>query len=313
MNILIMGAGALGSVFGGLLAQAGHQVSLVGRQAHMAAIEERGLLIDGIWGQHQVHDLATYTTAEAVPQASYDLILITTKAHDTERAVREVAGLMGQATLAVSLQNGLGNLEAIAAVVGRERTVGGRVIFGVELLEPGQVRVTVYADKVLLGGIEGGPPGERIENIAATFSAAGIPTAVTSEIVGYIWGKVLYNACLNGLSAILEVPYGELARHQETRELMDAIIEESYAVARARGVRLLQPTPEEYQRLFYEELLPPTAAHRSSMLQDIERGKRTEIDALNGAIVRLGEEAGVSTPVNKLVTALVKVKERVKK
>ncbi len=288
-------------------------MSLVGRAPHIAAIRDRGLQIQGIWGEHLIDNLGTCTTSAEVPRQNLDLVLITTKSYDTEHAAREILPLLSEKTLVISVQNGLGNVEAISRVVGGHRAAGARVIFGVEAVAPGRVEITVYADKVMLGSPADGVDYKRIEETAGAFTRAGIPTEATREIDKFIWGKVLYNCCLNALSALLEVAYGELGKHVETREIMASVIGEIFAVARRKGIGLAWTSPPEYQKLLLQRLIPDTYSHHASMLQDMSRGKRTEIDSMNGAITRLGEELGVPTPVNRMLTQLVKAKEQVRK
>lgn len=310
LNVLVMGAGAVGTAVGGFLAQDGHRVTLVGRDPHMAAIRQGGLRIEGIWGRHSIAGLRALTGIGDVPRERFDLVLITTKSYDTGDAATQVLPLLSLDSLVISLQNGLGNVETISAVVGPDRAVGGRLIFGIEIPEPGAARITVYADKVMLGSPTHRVELSRLEGVAAAFTRAGIPTEATLAIDQFIWGKVLYNCSLNPLSALLEVNYGELLEHEETRRIMTDAIEEIFAVAGARSVPLAWRTPVEYRDLLFGRLIPDTYAHHASMLQDVTRGKRTEIDALNGAIVRLGLEAGVPAPVNRVLTDMVKVKER---
>jgi 2-dehydropantoate 2-reductase len=153
----------------------------------------------------------------------------------------------------------------------------------------------------------------RLEAIASAFTQAGIPAEATLEIEQFIWGKVFYNCCLNPLSALLEVTYGVLSEHPETRQIMTSVIEEIFAVASTKGVALAWHSPLEYQGILFGRLVPDTYAHHASMLQDVMRGKKTEIDALNGAIARLGEETRIPTPMNLMLTQLIKVKERIGK
>jgi 2-dehydropantoate 2-reductase len=313
MNVLVMGAGALGSVFGGFLAKAGHQVTLVGRPPHMAAIRDRGLQVQGIWGEYSIDNLGTCTTTAEVPREDLDLVLITTKSYDTEHAAREVLPLLSEKTLVISAQNGLGNVETISQVIGDHRAAAARVIFGVEAVAPGRVEITVYADNVMLGSPSDRVDYKRILETAGVFTQAGIPTEATREIDKFIWGKVLYNCSLNALSALLEVAYGELGERVETREIMASVIQEIFAVAQRKGVGLAWTSPPEYEKLLLERLIPDTYSHHASMLQDVARGKRTEIDSMNGAITRLGEELGIPTPVNRMLTQLVKAKELVSK
>ena len=313
MNILVMGAGAVGSAVGGFLGQAGHRVALVGRDPHLAAIRERGLRIEGIWGEHLIRGLSTFTNVCEVPRERFDLVLITTKSYDTGDAARQVLPWLSEDSLVISLQNGLGNVETISEMVGDSRAVGGRLIFGIRIPEAGRVEITVYADKVMLGSPSHQVDFARLEAIAGAFTQAGVPAEATLEIEQFIWGKVFYNCCLNPLSALLEVTYGELSEHPETRQIMTSVIEEIFAVAGAKGVALAWRSPLEYQKIPLGRLVPDTYAHHASMLQDVMRGKKTEIDALNGAIARLGEETGIPTPVNLMLTQLIKVKERIGK
>jgi 2-dehydropantoate 2-reductase len=313
MNILVMGAGAVGSAVGGFLGQAGHRVALVGRDPHMAAIRERGLRVEGIWGEHLIRGLRTFTNIREVPRERFDLVLITTKSYDTGEAARQVLPWLSEDSLVISLQNGLGNVETISEMVGDSRAVGGRLIFGIRIPEAGRVEITVYADKVMLGSPSHKVDFARLEAIASAFTQAGIPAEATLEIKQFIWGKVFYNCCLNPLSALLEVTYGELSEHPETKQIMTSVIEEIFAVAGAKGVALAWRSPLEYQKILLGRLVPDTYAHHASMLQDVMRGKKTEIDALNGAIARLGEETGIPTPVNLMLTQLIKVKEQIRR
>ncbi|WP_456475851.1 ketopantoate reductase family protein [Candidatus Pyrohabitans sp.] len=308
MNILIFGAGAMGSVFGGFLSR-DHSVTLIGRDRHMRAIAERGLRISGIWGGHTFTRLNALTSVEQIPSRErFDLIMITTKSYDTARAVEEVAPLVDEDTAVMSMQNGIGNEEVIARVVGRQNTMGGMAIFGARLIEPGHAEVTVYASECLVGELEGGL-SERAQRLTSAFTSAGIPTRASEDIIRDKWLKAFYNIALNPLSAILRVPYGELGEMPETLSLMRAMLREAFQVALACGIRV-EYTWEEYYEHLLRDLLPPTAKHISSMLQDIERGKKTEIDYMNGAVVGLGKRHSIPTPVNETITKIVKALEQ---
>ena len=306
MRYLVMGAGALGSVFGGLLQHSGQQVAFIGRGEHFERARTAGLSLDGIWGEFRVGPLAE---ASDDPAVNYDVILLCVKSYHTGEACRRVRGRLAQDGLIVSVQNGLGNLELIAQEFEARRTIGARVIFGAQVTRPGLVTVTVYAAPVLLGAFGPEPPQGKLARVAADLNRAGIPTEVVADILPHLWDKVLYNCALNPLGAILGVPYGALAENPETRELMRLIIDEIYQVARARGVALNHPEAAGYFRHFLQDLVPPTAAHWPSMWQDLQAGRRTEIEALNGAICRYGREAGLLTPYNEAVSRLVRFKE----
>jgi 2-dehydropantoate 2-reductase len=305
MRILIMGAGALGSVFGGFLSK-GHEVTLIGRRAHMKAINESGLRVSGIWGDHLFSNMRVCTSPKDVEERQ-DFILITTKSYDTKRAVEDVRHLLKGDSRVISMQNGIGNEDTVAEVAGRQRTLGGMAIFGAALPEPGHVEVTVYASECLLGPLGG---RDRMAHVLAkAITEAGIPTLVSDDIIRDKWMKAFYNIALNPLSAILKVPYGVLGEYQETRDIMYWLLNESFQVAGAEGIQLKFDL-DGYFKYFLERQIPPTAGHRSSMLQDIEQGKKTEIDYLNGRIIALARRHGIETPVNHTITSIIKVLEK---
>jgi len=309
MQILIMGAGAMGSAVGGFMAKAGHDVILVGRAEHMAAIRDHGLHITGIWGEHLVDRLTTRTDVAGLEPGSFDWILIAVKAYDTRDAISAVRHLVSDDTLVCSYQNGLGNAEAIADAVGWERTVGARAIYGVRIPQPGHAEITVIADPTALGVYSPSTPPERVKAMVAAMDAAGLPTVYTDKIATVLWGKVAYNSALNPLSALLDVPYGTLLDTPHTRDVMRGVVSEFYEVGNAMNVSLEPDTPDQYIRLLFDVLIPPTAAHYASMREDLQHNRRTEIDALNGAICRFGEERGVPCPVNGILTRLVHARE----
>ncbi|MBI2434473.1 MAG: 2-dehydropantoate 2-reductase [Candidatus Hydrogenedentes bacterium] len=311
MRFLIMGAGAIGTVVGGFLARAGHQVALVGREEHMRAIRTGGLRISGIWGEHQVGTLEAATVPGTFADRTFDVIIITVKSYDTRAAVNAIRNFVKPETLVCAYQNGLGNADVLAEAVGWERTVGVRAIYGVRLPVPGAAEVTVIANPTALGAFVPGPHVDRVRALAQMMHDAGLPTVYEDNIAAVIWGKVAYNCALNPLSALLDVPYGRLAEMEETRAIMNAVIDELYRVGASLGVNLSPATAQDYQALFYDKLVPPTAVHYASMREDLRHGRRTEIDALNGAIVRYGAAHGVTCPTNLLLTRLVHARERI--
>ena len=313
MNILVLGAGAIGSVFGGFLARSGNRVILYGREHCVSAINNRGLFIEGIWGSHHVTGIKGYSSLQKIVRSEgrlFDLTLLTVKSYDTKNVMHSYLNTFGKANLTVSLQNGLGNLEIIAGLLGKGKAIGGRVIFGAESLEPGRVKITVYADKVVLGSLEEGVPLEKVKEVALLFDRSGIPTTWTGEIEKHIWGKVLYNSTLNALSCLLEVNYGKLLDNVQTKTIMEDIVEELFIVLDKKKIAVDWDTAGAYRSHLFTKLIPPTRDHFSSMLQDIRHGKKTEIDALNGKVVALAEEMGIDLPVNRVLTALVKGKKQ---
>lgn len=308
MRYLVVGTGALGSVFGGLLQHSGQSVTCLGRGEHFEQARVKGLEIDGIWGNFRVGPI---NAAPLEPEAGepFDVILLCVKSFATQEACRRVRGWLAPQGLVISVQNGLGNLEIIAQEFGKSRTIGARVIFGAQVTRPGLVTVTVYAAPVLLGAMDPELPDGKLSRVAADLNQAGIPTEVVAEIIPHLWDKVLYNCALNPLGAILGAPYGALGDDPETRELMRLIIDEIYGVAKAKGIALHHPEAAGYFRHFLKNLVPPTAAHWPSMWQDLQAGRRTEIEALNGAICRYGRETGVATHYNETMSRLIRFME----
>ncbi len=310
MRILIFGAGAIGSVLGGFLAKAGHEVTLLGRAWHLDVVRRQGLGISGLWGTHLIDELETATTPEDVSRReAFDWVFVCVKAHQTATAAEAVPEFMGPRTLVCAFQNGLGNYEALIQRIAPDRVALGRIIFGVEI-EPGRVRVTVCADEVLIGAPDERFPRAQVAQLASTLEAAGIPSRATRTILAVLWAKVLYNCALNGLSTLLEVPYGRLPEHPVARRMIESVIGEAYRVAEAHHVALEPSQASVYLELLFARLIPDTAAHQPSMLQDLRRGRPSEIEALNGALVRLAQQAGLSAPTNALITRLVHAKER---
>jgi 2-dehydropantoate 2-reductase len=309
--VLVAGAGALGSVVGGLLAERGWPVTLLGRVEHLDEVRRRGLRIEGLFGDHHVRGLACVSDAAALA-TRFRTVFLTVKSWDTDVMARAVAPFLARDGHVVSMQNGLGNLERIAAVVGDARVLGARVIFGTEVVTPGRVRVTVEAAPVLIGSPD--PSDDTRAAVAAHWAselaAAGIPSGATGELIAELWTKVFYNAALNPVGALLGVPYGALPADPDARAIMDDAIREAFAVARATRIAVAWPDAEAYRAVFYDRLVPATAGHRSSMLQDLERGRPTEIDAINGYVAARGDVLGVPTPVNATLTRMIRARVR---
>lgn len=308
-EVVVIGAGAVGSVVGGFLAAAGHDVTLLGRPAHVCAIVERGLLIRGLFGHRHLTGLRALAKP-ALPPRSADAVWVCVKSYDTAATAELAARCRAPQGVVISAQNGLGNLDTLAAHVPPTALLGARVIFGARLVRPGEVEVTVSAEPVRIGAwVRGEVHAERqARRWAQELTAAGLDCEWTPDIQAELWAKVLYNAALNPLGALLRCHYGALAENEDTRALMDQVISEAFAVARAEGIELPWRSVEQYRARFYGQLVPATAAHRSSMLQDIERGRPTEIEALNGAICRLAAKHGLPAATNLCLTRLLRAR-----
>ena len=303
LRFLIVGVGAIGSVYLTFLTKAGYQaVGLVKKGKRIDRIR-----VEGIWGEFET-PVKTFDSVEEIPFTP-DIIIISVKSYDTESALETVEPILGENTYLMIAQNGYGNYEKAVAKFGEGKVILSRIIFGSKVLKPGHVRITVSADDVVVGDPSGKIEEGFLIELSKTFTKAGIPTRYDGEVYKYLWDKIIYNCALNPLGALFEVNYGALAENPYTRELMDRVIEEAFEVAKAAQIPSFWSSAEEYKKVFYEKLVPPTAAHYPSMLEDIKKG-RTEIDALNGAIVELGKKFGIPTPTNEFITNMVKAKER---
>ena len=307
MKVLVMGAGALGSAFGGMLADAGYDVTLIGREKHMKPIREHGLRISGIWGSHVIKNMVAMSELNANYEPDADVVMLTTKSFDTENAMQELQPLIADDSVVISLQNGIGNEEIIARYVGKERTMGGTVITGFEMPKHGEVEVTVSAATTKIGELNN-KITPRSRKIVAIFNEAGIPSDAVDNIRMHIWAKALYSAALNPLSAIFKVEYGKLS-NPHSFAIIEDLIREAFKVAEAEKIKLFWNSAEEYLEYLRREQIPLTEKHRSSMLNDIERGKKTEIDFLNGVFVALSKKHNIPTPVNETIVRVIKFLE----
>ncbi|AFM40134.1 ketopantoate reductase [Desulfosporosinus acidiphilus SJ4] len=309
MKVLVIGLGALGTAYSCFLSLAGHEVTGVGRPAILDKIRNNGVKVTGIWGEHSAKLSGMVSEVAELDRDQFEMIIVTVKTFATEEIAKNISHLVGDNTHVFLLQNGYGNFESAANYISEDRIILGRVIFGAELVAPGESIVTVIADDVVLGSPKNLIPHEFLDEYAGIFTKAGIPTKSSLEIMKYIWGKIIYNSALNSLGAIFEVSYGQLAEEPITRDLMNKIIEEIFNLFKARGIVTFWSDAQSYLENFYQNLIPPTSAHHASMLQDIQSGRRTEIESLNGAVVKLAHESGVSVPTNEIIVSMVKAKE----
>lgn len=307
-----MGAGAMGGLFGGMLTRAGQDVWLMDNHKERAEkINREGLIIvtsRALQRKEPTQDIikirATTDPSEVGPCG---LVILFVKAYDTEEATRNSLPLTGSKTVWLTLQNGLGNIEKMGKLVGKGRVVGGITYQGATVLEMGRIR-HAGCGKTVIGEIDG-KESERIKHISDILNKAGIDTEISDNIEGVLWGKLLINAAINPLTAITRVRNGQLLESPRLRETMKVIVEEGMRVPLEKGIRL------PYQRVFekVEESCQVSRDNISSMLQDILKKRRTEIDFINGAIVSEAEKVGIPTPLNRAVWNLVKFLEGRKK
>ncbi len=310
MIFLIYGAGALGQAMGCMLSASGQHVDLILRDRFHKAISEKGLSVTGIFGDYTAdpNTLDLYTDIRQTTK-TYDYVLITTKSYDTEFAVNEINTLSHRALSIVSMQNGCGNLEKLVNTFGTRKSLGARVITGFEIGAPGLVNITVSADSIHVGSSQKGTISDQADRLAACIEHAGHPCEAVEDIHQSLFAKLLYNCTLNPLGAILGVHYGALVEKEETRQIMDQVIEETFSVIHALGGKTPWQDATAYKEVFYKTLIPATYNHRPSMLQDLEAGKPTEVNSLIGYVSRQGKKFNIHTPHCDMLTALVQFKE----
>ncbi len=295
MQILVFGAGAMGSFFGGLLSSR-HDVLLIGRRAHVDAVRRHGLTIRG-----KTVRLARPRAATQVPRGERpQLVLVATKAYDTAAAMVSLRRFAGTATF-LTLQNGLDNPEVIARAAAR--VVAGTTAHGVTFVRPGEIRHAGIGDTVI-GSWRGVSPKDVIL-IRDVFEESGIATRVTADVRSELWAKLIVNAAINPLAALTGLANGALARDRDLLRLLQDVGRETAIVAAAAGATV--NAEEAIRRIAL--VARRTAANRSSMLQDLDRGRRTEVDAITGAILRTAEGLGRDAPLNRALYALVKARE----
>jgi 2-dehydropantoate 2-reductase len=302
-RIAVMGAGAVGSYFGGMLARAGMRVTIIGRKPHVDAIVQNGLLLETLQFKETVAVSATVDPA-AVRDAG--LVLFCVKSIDTEEAARAIAPHLARDAVVLSLQNGVDNVERMRLHIGQS-IIPAIVYVAAAIPAPGCVRHSGRGD-LIIGELEQ-PAGtddlhrRQLEDIAALFARAGVAVQISDNVEGELWAKLVTNCAYNAISALTCSNYGHLLATSYARAIMRDVVEEMGAVAKAKGVRI----PIDLEAVY--RLADAMPAATSSTAQDIARGRRTEIDHLNGYVVRQGEKFGVPTPVNRTLHALVKLLE----
>lgn len=300
MRIAIVGAGALGSLFGGLLARSGLDVLLLDNHPERARhISENGLRFEGISGDLKIPVKATADFSEA---AGADWFLICVKAHSTASAAERIVPLAGEKSTVLTLQNGIGNVEKICEFIPPSRVVAGTTSNGANVLGPGHIH-HAGAGETIVGELDGSD-SERLMEISGIFTRAGLPARASSNVEGLLWGKLLVNVGINPLTAILRIRNGEILERPPALALMRLAVLEAYSVSLKKGVTLEFGDPV----MKAEEVAKLTARNISSMHQDARAGRQTEIDAICGAVVAAGRELGVETPINELLWRIIRVK-----
>ncbi len=312
MKIVIVGPGATGCLFAGYLAKSGQDVWLLDKPGlkRTEKIADEGIKIEGISGNHKIK---VNITSKLEDIKKPELVMICVKSYDTEAAIKHIKPVLGDTTYVLTLQNGLGNIETIAEVVGENNIIGGVTSHGVTLLGDGHVKHAGKGETVIGRWQPSGKkstkqwkiPRRTLEDIADIFKDAGFPAKVSDKLRDIVWSKLIINVGINALTAVTRLNNGCLTEFESSRQILKQAVLEASKVARRKKISLDYSDPVKKT----ESVCTATAANISSMLQDILKKKKTEIDYINGAIVREGEDLGIPAPVNSILTDLVKTIE----
>jgi 2-dehydropantoate 2-reductase len=298
MRIAIVGAGGVGGYFGGRLAATGEDVHFLARGAHLATLRERGLRIESPSGNIHVPQVkATDAPANVGPA---DLVFFTVKLYDTPSALALLPPLIGPQTLVVPFQNGVESIDVLTRAHGKSHVAGGTAYVAAVISEPGVIRHTAM-NRLIFGPLSGAPPA-ALQQLLAACQRAGIDAALSERILVDIWAKFVRLSVFSGMTAVTRCPIGPIREDPELRAMTDDALHESIAVARAKQIPLPASTFSEI--VAASDALPANA--RSSMLEDLERGRPLELKWLSGAVVRLGEEVGIATPTHRLIVSLLR-------
>ena len=295
MKVAVMGAGAVGCYYGAMLARAGHEVVLIGRPSHVEAVNARGLRLET-----KAFDEHVKVSASTEPSAvqGADLVLFCVKSTDTEAAAGQIKPHLAPGALVLTLQNGVDNDERVRSVLPPSNEAAAAVVYvATEMAGPGHVKHHGRGELVIA-------PSGRSEEVARHLEAAGVPTQISSNVRGSLWAKLILNCAYNALSAVTQLPYGVLVKGTGVTDMIRDVVAECLAVARAEGVEVPGDTDAAVRAI--AQTMP---SQYSSTAQDLARGKPSEIDHLNGLIVRRGEALGVPTPANRVLFVMVKLLE----
>jgi 2-dehydropantoate 2-reductase len=301
MKIAIVGPGAVGSLLAALLTRSKQEVHLIDRNLDRARkVNEEGIKVEGVHGEFTAK---VNSTVEPQELGACDLIVISVKSYHTEEAIKGVKDLIGEATQVLTLQNGVGNIQILNDAVGEDKVIGGTTSLGATVLDHGHIKYAGKGETII--GKASGKVLAPLREVANALNKAGLDTKVSRDINAVIWSKLIINVGINALGVATRLHNGRLLEYTGTRDIMRAAVQEAVKVAKRKKIKLVYDDP--IQKV--EGVAKATAANVCSMLQDVLKKRRTEIDFINGAIVRQAKSLNIPTPVNEVLTNLVKTIE----
>ncbi len=313
MDVLIYGSGAVGLGLASCLIKSKNNVCFIARPDTAAQLQQKGLVRTGIFGRYDAgpESFSAYKSLDELTYKNFDFILVCVKSFDSSKAAQDISmhkEILGQNTKIVLCQNGWANAEKFTKYFPKEQIYSARVITGFRRSKANEVEITVHADSIHIGSLFGGDVKD-VRPLADSISKGDIPAETVLDIEKDLWAKMMYNCALNPLGAILDVPYGLLAKDSNSRNLMNHIIKEIFDVMSAAGFQTHWKSADGFLEIFYDKLVPDTAKHKSSTLQDIAAGKKTEIDSLTGAVLNLADKHKLEVPYNASVFSIIKFVE----
>jgi len=302
MKIAIVGPGAMGSLFAAFLARSGQDVSIFDKRKERAAyLNKNGLKVEGISGEFKTPIKATVNPQDL---KGSDLIIVCVKSYDTKKATEEIKTVAGGDVLNLTLQNGVGNVETISSIVGEDRTIGGVTSHGATLLGDGHIRHAGKGETVIGSAhrTSSGDSSLYLAKITQAFTKAGFETRTVDNIQDLIWSKLIINVGINALTGITHLNNGRLIEFEGTDAILEAAVKEALKVAKKKGINIIFDDPIKKVK----DVCKATAGNVASMLQDVLRSRKTEIDSINGAIVKEAKNLKIDVPVNRVLTDLIK-------
>lgn len=302
MRIVIVGPGAMGCLFGSFFLKNKGDVYFLDKDEERAKlISQKGIYVEGL-SNFSIKKVKITTRAKEIKEA--DLFIIATKSYSTDSAVRSILPILNKEAFVLTLQNGLGNIEIISKYIPLRQIIAGTTAEGATLLDVGHIRHAGIGE-TFIGQVSKVNQKSKIEEIVKIFNKAGFETKLSKNIEGLIWSKLIINVGINALTALTRLKNGRILEYPHLRKVMEAAVKEAYRIAKRKRIKLVYSDPVEK----VEEVCIKTSGNISSMLQDVLKKRKTEIDFINGAIVREGKKLGISTPINWVLTNLVKAIE----
>lgn len=313
MKVLIIGAGSIGIALGTIMKNNNTDIDFLAHGETYKSIKDNGISIEGLLGERYIdkEEIGIYSSYEDMEENVYDYIIICTKTTVNREVSEEVfknRRILKSSGIIVIMQNGWGNDESYLKYFPKERIYSARVITGFERTKRNRSKITVHAAPLMIGSIYD-LDVSKVEPLVNVINEGGLESVASNEVSKALWSKMLYNCSLNPLGAIFKVNYGKLSESSYSKDIMNNIIHEIFEVMNAAGYTSFYENEEEYKKDFYDNLIPSTYNHRASTLQDMEKGIKTEMDSLNGSVIKIGEKYNIDISTNKTIYNIIKFME----